>query len=192
MRILFILLNLLSLNQLLAENYTCEHMLNAQLNKQKLIGATGGPYKTSPVVVDFKDYEDFGEWERREFEVFVDPNGLLVDRRGRTLNTIRHEELLVMDESGRIFRAQKEFGYSHHPSFNAGRPLAMSGGSTIQQGFLREIDNGSGHYKQGEEFLDQLLIELDRRRAILVNVDKFIITIQNNKIIEEIKINYDP
>lgn len=55
----------------------------------------------------------------------------------------------------------------HHSSFLGGKPVAGAGEMKVEHGRLVEIDDNSGHYTPHGEFLNQVLVQLQRDGADL-------------------------
>ena len=67
----------------------------------------------------------------------------------------------VMDVRGNFYFDQPQEGVVHHSSFFGGRErIACAGTITIKDGQILSIDNGSGHYKPPQEFLNQAVARL--------------------------------
>ena len=108
-----------------------------------------------------------GAEERAPFEMHI-KNGILYDAN----NEIIHgERIYVMDKDGKYYQASEKTGEGfHHSSFMAGFPIASAGGLiTDKNGFLKHIDNGSGHYRPSSIHLMQALDQLSRQGVSLKN-----------------------
>jgi hypothetical protein len=111
------------------------------------------------------------ELEREQYEVnFVNEDGTMkmVYRDDSYVNTTRSKYgkfLFVMDGEGRIYVAKGEEGKFQHSSFLAGGPVAAAGEVAVYDGKLKFVVDKTGHYKTGQEHLDQFLAELSDRGA---------------------------
>lgn len=113
-------------------------------------------------------YENNAVWlnenQRREFRVYVGPDGLLYDSNHKLLNLSQDRtHAFVMDSAGRIFVQQDHIpvkGRFYHSSFLAGGPAAAAGVIKVVDGKIQHLDNSSGHYQMSLPFINQMLIEL--------------------------------
>ncbi|OED44521.1 hypothetical protein AB832_01930 [Flavobacteriaceae bacterium (ex Bugula neritina AB1)] len=133
-------------------------MSNFYLNEEK-----GYNSWIAPLKVKYLD-----EVEKLKFQVFI-KEGKLYDVQGSLFNSLdlnnrfnNGKAIFVVDEYGRIFASTKnrptEF---HHSSFLGGKPVSMAGEIEVVDGILLNVSNVSGHYKPGEEFLNQFFEFLD-------------------------------
>ena len=110
--------------------------------------------------------------ERKEYEIFVNKKGLIVNHLGEIIDTSKSRTIksgsgvgiFVMSPKGRIYLSQRHaVGKFHHSSFLKGGPVATAGEISIINGKIKMINNRSGHYYPSEKSLDQLMIELKDR-----------------------------
>lgn len=112
-----------------------------------------------------------GEEERKAYEVSV-KDGLLqgadgqpIDTRDATVSGDKTgSAIYVMDHDGKLYLSnQAGIADFQHTSFLAGQPVAAAGTIRVEDGVVKEITRSSGHYRPGEEFLDQAVAELHAR-----------------------------
>jgi hypothetical protein len=97
----------------------------------------------------------FGDETKKEFEVFINKDGLVVDRAGQPVSTEFDREslqfehaLFVIDADLRIYVMNlDERGKFHHTSITHGQPIIFAGSIGLMEGKIREISDESGHYK---------------------------------------------
>lgn len=119
--------------------------------------------------------------ERERFEVIVDKEGLLRDRRGRLINNCNSAEvgtakfacsdgIFVMSGDGKIYiytgGAPDNFAIQHS-SLMAGMPVAAAGGIRVSGGKIFTLNRRSGHYLPPEAEFLQVVTELKLRGANL-------------------------
>jgi hypothetical protein len=144
------------------------------------------PYRIRPMIDDVltigrESFEVFfpraGEGTDRVEAVFSE--GLMMDGRGRPVNTVKWVEymdgttadvsLFCMDGEGRfILLPQGAFvmGQNRHHDIQRGMPMAACGEITVLQGKVTFISSATGHYRTPDDFLDQALTELRRHGAL--------------------------
>jgi len=108
------------------------------------------------------------EQERQAFKVTVQDGKLLgadgqpFDTRDATVSGEKTgSAIYVMDHDGNLYLSnQAGIADFQHTSFLAGQPVAAAGTIRVENGEVKEITRSSGHYRPGEEFLDQAVAEL--------------------------------
>ena len=109
--------------------------------------------------------------ELKQYEVFVNKKGLLVDYKGKIIDTRNGQTIkggvgsgiFVMSPSGRIFLSQRQaVGKFHHSSFLKGKPVAAAGEISVIDGKIIMMNNSSGHYHPSPLSVDQVIIELEK------------------------------
>ncbi len=96
--------------------------------------------------------------ERAPYELIV-KDGFLWDRQGRKAESEYDAEvaefsnsLLVIDKNHRIFSLPfEERGKFHHSTLSGGQEVLFAGTISMSGGRIREISDGSGHYKPSVE-----------------------------------------
>jgi len=161
----------------IAKNYYKEEKLVEVLEEMEdnvwqyfeKVPASGSHYETKDLenIYKFGSKSDFEkgvtyltEKEREAYEVFVqhdkivDAKGNLVDTNGSISINLKGETekvdyaIFVMGEEGNLYLSKySEVGKFHHSSFLGGKPISAGGEITIEKGVIKEINNGSGHYK---------------------------------------------
>ncbi|WP_307270573.1 hypothetical protein [Chryseobacterium sp. W4I1] len=148
--------------------------------------ASGVKYSTTSLenmytVGSKKDFEKgvkyLTEKERTSYEVFVQYDKI-VDSEGNLIDTyvsistledgtsVKTEyAIFVMSEEGKIYLSKnRQVGEFHHSSFLEGKPISAGGEILIKQGRIKEINNGSGHYRPTLDLVEKNTIkELQNR-----------------------------
>ncbi|WEK69022.1 MAG: hypothetical protein P0Y62_14350 [Candidatus Chryseobacterium colombiense] len=164
--------------------------------------ASGNKYETKKLeniytIGSKKDFEKGVKYltkkEREPYEIFVqhdkivDFNGDLVDTNG-SISILENGDVVsteyaifVMSEEGNIYLSKNyAFGKFHHSSFLAGKPVAAAGEMIIEKGIIKEVTDGSGHYKPSLNLVRRNLKDELSSRGFFGFINK----------IEEIKFNH--
>ena len=96
----------------------------------------------------------FTEQEKKPLELTI-KNGLFFEANGKKADSpfdpeFMHFEdaLIVIDKDSRIFiLREEERGRLHHSSLSAGEDVIFAGTVAFHNGYIRELNNNSGHYK---------------------------------------------
>lgn len=130
-----------------------------------------------------KGVKYLSEKEREAYEIFVqydkivDSEGNLLDTRG-SISILEDGSpadteyaIFVMTEDGKLYLSKNyAYGKFHHSSFIAGKPVAAAGEILIENGTIKKVTDGSGHYQPSlSDVKKHLLKELDARDYFLYN-----------------------
>jgi hypothetical protein len=114
---------------------------------------------------------------RKEYEVFVNREGQLINQSGEVLESPSDgffkkpvEAIYVIDPKGKIYISYyKPQGVFHHSSFLSGGDVIAAGTIVFKNGHIKSISNSSGHYRVTDRSLEQV-VELFE--ALNVKVDE--------------------
>jgi hypothetical protein len=120
-----------------------------------------------------------GEADRWKYQILFDMQGKLYRRTSRQSTATSEENLIDSGSTAWIFVVDKagncytSFGESpedgklfHHSSILSGSSLMFAGAIRVELGVLKEIDNGSGHYKPKKEHLLEVLKLLKTQKHV--------------------------
>lgn len=111
--------------------------------------------------------------ERKQYALTVGEDGLLRTAQNQLFDTAASEtatetgkSIFVMDEMGNIYASpHQERGQFHHSSFLSGAPVAAAGELVAEQGVVKQVSNGSGHYQPDQSYTHQFVEQLWRKGA---------------------------
>ena len=109
--------------------------------------------------------------ERKQYELLVSREGLLVDAENRLFDTRgagtvtgKGKAIFVMSEAGNIYASlEQQAGIFHHSSFLAGAPVAAAGEIEVIDGVVKTLSNRSGHYTPDQSYTHQFIEQLWRK-----------------------------
>ncbi|MGB0454132.1 MAG: hypothetical protein ACPGJV_10505 [Bacteriovoracaceae bacterium] len=154
-----------------------------QSSQGPLNGPSGSTYKAKPMMevtdggtpvrqYDAENVHYLKENQKDMWKAYVDKEGRFTRASGKPFQC--DNCIYVMDTNGElyVFKDGGKFNGMAHSSFLSGDPVAGAGHMTIDEnGFLKMINNNSGHYKPEKIYLDQVESELKKRGANLDSTD---------------------
>lgn len=114
--------------------------------------------------------------ERSHYEVFINKDGLVVDRTGAPLTSPIGklkplEAVYVVSPEGKIYVSYLTPNDSfQHSSFLSGEDVISAGIITFDKGTIQTFSNESGHYQPTVESIDLMITLLEERKVKIMNV----------------------
>ncbi len=151
---------------------------NEDRRKQNQVPISKEIWEKSGIAAQQPRTQYFDEEQRRDHQVALN-EGVLENEKGKLAEG---SHVFVMDGEGQIYAKktqesltqlddQGRYAHVHHSSFLAGGDVAGAGELRVgKDGELKEINDGSGHYKPGEVQTKQTLETIEEQGVSLDNV----------------------
>ncbi|KAJ1686283.1 hypothetical protein LUZ63_017673 [Rhynchospora breviuscula] len=116
-----------------------------------------------------------GPQEREHYEYVVTSGKIMHKQSGSYLDTNSRSEggkwIFVLSTDMRLYAGLKKKGLFHHSSFLAGGATKAAGRLIAEDGILKSVWAYSGHYKPGEENLENFLSFLQEEGVDVSNIE---------------------
>jgi hypothetical protein len=151
---------------------------NEDRRKQNQVPISKEIWEKSGIAAQQPRTQYFDEEQRRDHQVALN-EGVLENEKGKLAEG---SHVFVMDGEGQIYAKETQealtqvddqgrVAHVHHSSFLAGGEVAGAGELRVgKDGELKEINDGSGHYKPGEVQTKQTLETIEEQGVSLDNV----------------------